>query len=339
MSPNTLMARGVSYLVAVTMLLAFATTVASAQTSSLSGVVTDSAGGVVPGATVTVLNDATKATLESVTNPQGQFSFPALADRQLYGHRLADRLQDVRRQQRAPDQRPAGQRHRDARGRLVDREGRSQVGERTGADAVGTGRVDAEHRPVEGDPAQFAERALRGGAVARRLDDRRPPRRDHQRPREQHGERHDRRRGHRERAAVDRRVLLDDHPAPRRGRRGQRHRRGPHGQRGPRVGAGPVHDQIRLEPGGRQRLPLLAAAGVQLELLLQQAQRPAAQRSHRSSVPASARAGRSSSPASTTAVARRSSSSTSNACISRRARPARARCCDPKPSRGSSVTS
>jgi hypothetical protein len=72
------MARGVSHLVAVMMLLAFATGVAHAQTSSLSGVVTDPAGGVVPGATVNIVNDATKETHEAVTNAQGQFSFPAL---------------------------------------------------------------------------------------------------------------------------------------------------------------------------------------------------------------------------------------------------------------------
>ena len=39
---------------------------------------TDTAGGVVPGATVTVTNNSTKETHEGVTNPQGQFSFPAL---------------------------------------------------------------------------------------------------------------------------------------------------------------------------------------------------------------------------------------------------------------------
>ena len=78
LKPDAWVARGVSYLVTVMMLLAFATNVAHAQTASLSGVVTDSAGGVVPGASVSVTNDATKETLEGVTNPQGQFSFPAL---------------------------------------------------------------------------------------------------------------------------------------------------------------------------------------------------------------------------------------------------------------------
>ena len=78
MKPHAWMARGVSHLVAVMMLLAFATGVAHAQTSSISGVVTDSAGGVVPGATVSIVNDATKETHEGVTNSQGQFSFPAL---------------------------------------------------------------------------------------------------------------------------------------------------------------------------------------------------------------------------------------------------------------------
>ena len=78
MKPHAWMARGVAHLVAVVMLLAFATGVAHAQTSSLSGVVTDPAGGVVPGATVSIVNDATKETHEAVTNAQGQFSFPAL---------------------------------------------------------------------------------------------------------------------------------------------------------------------------------------------------------------------------------------------------------------------
>ena len=77
LKPQAWTARGVSYLVAVMMLLAFATS-AHAQTSSISGVVTDTAGGVVPGASVSVVNDATKETLEGVTNSQGQFSFPAL---------------------------------------------------------------------------------------------------------------------------------------------------------------------------------------------------------------------------------------------------------------------
>jgi hypothetical protein len=78
LKPQAWMARGVSYLVAMMMLLAFATNVAYAQTSSISGVVTDTAGGVVPGASVSVVNDTTKQTLEGVTNAQGQFSFPAL---------------------------------------------------------------------------------------------------------------------------------------------------------------------------------------------------------------------------------------------------------------------
>src|ERR671913_1387181 len=77
LKPSFWIARGVSYLVAVVMLLACAN-VAYAQTASLSGVVTDSAGGVVPGATVSVVNDTTKETLDGVTNAQGAFSFPAL---------------------------------------------------------------------------------------------------------------------------------------------------------------------------------------------------------------------------------------------------------------------
>lgn len=73
------MVRGFFHLMRVMTLVAFAGTLAYAQSSSsLTGVVTDTAGGVVPGATVTVTNTATNVVLEAVTNSAGQFSFPAV---------------------------------------------------------------------------------------------------------------------------------------------------------------------------------------------------------------------------------------------------------------------
>ena len=49
-------------------------------------------------------------------------------------------------------------------------------------------------------------------------------------------------------------------------------------------GSDPVRDPLGLEPDGRQRLSLLAAAGVQHELLLQQDQQAAEERGHRAPV-------------------------------------------------------
>jgi hypothetical protein len=72
------MVRGVLHFLRAVMLVAFASTLAYAQTATLTGVVVDTAGGVVPGANVTVTNDATQVALEAVTNSSGAFSFPAL---------------------------------------------------------------------------------------------------------------------------------------------------------------------------------------------------------------------------------------------------------------------
>ena len=85
------------------------------------------------------------------------------------------------------------------------------------------------------------------------------------------------------------------------------------------IGAGRVHDPVGHQPVRRQRLSLLARSPqLQLELLLQQGQRPAEERGRRCTSTAAARAARSSSPVSTTAATRRSSSSTSSTSTSRR---------------------
>ena len=280
------MVRGLLRLLSVMALVVSANAMAFAQTSSsITGVVTDTAGGTVPGASVTVTNNATKTALEGVTNSAGAFSFPALpVGTYTVKVTLAGFKTFVANEVRLLGSQPANVPVSLEIGALTE-----QVEVRAGTELVQTQldlrHLDADHRAVEPAAAQLAERALRRGAAAGRLGrQQRPARLRHQRSAEQHGQHHDRRRQHRQHAAVDRRVLLDGHAAHGRGRGNHGHGRGPGRRRRRRIGAGRDDDAGRLEQVRRQRLSLLAAARVQFQLLLQQGQQPPKEQRRRAPV-------------------------------------------------------
>ena len=91
-------------------------------TSTLSGVAVDSSGAILPGADVTIKHGRHGVHAErAVTNTEGAFSFPGLNVGTLHRDGHALRLQDVRRQQRRPHLRCAGERPGDARDRRASK--------------------------------------------------------------------------------------------------------------------------------------------------------------------------------------------------------------------------
>ena len=324
-------------LLAVVLVLVSSTSgFAQGASQSLSGVVVDAAGGVIPGASVVVLNKATGEKFELTSNEAGAFAVPGIA---VGTYTVTVTLQSFKtaviNDVRIVTGTAANVRATMELGALsetVQVSSRAELVQSQSPSVASTLVAEQLNEvPLASRNALYALNMLPGVQYRVR---RRPARRRHQRPAEQHRQHHHRRRADRQHAAVDRRLLLDGDPTPRRGRGNHHHRRGAGLRLRAGIGAGAVRDPVGDQPVRRQRLPLLEAAGLQLQLLLQQDQQPAEEPGRRPPVPASGRAARSSFPVSTTAATRRSSSSISSGSISRRARRARARCCGRKRRRG-----
>ena len=307
-------------LLAVVLVLVSSTSgFAQGASQSLSGVVVDAAGGVIPGASVVVLNKATGEKFELTSNEAGAFAVPGIA---VGTYTVTVTLQSFKtaviNDVRIVTGTAANVRATMELGALsetVQVSSRAELVQSQSPSVASTLVAEQLNEvPLASRNALYALNMLPGVQTVRR----RPARRRHQRPAEQHRQHHDRRRADRQHAAVDRRLLLDGDPAPRRGRGNHHHRRGAGLRLRAGLGAGAVRDPVGDQPVRRQRLSLLEAAGASTPTTT--STRSTACRRTRSSrtSTAAAWAARSSSRVSTTAATRRSSSSISSGSTSRR---------------------
>ena len=247
---------------------------AQGSNQSLSGVVVDSGGGVIPGATVVAKNIATAQTFEVFSNESGVFAIPGIAvgtysvTITLSGFKTAV-LSDVRIVTGTPASIKAVL-EIGALNETVEVSSRAELVQTQTAAVSSTLIAEQLNEvPLSSRNALYAVNMLPGVQYG---SGGRPARSRHQRPAEQHHQHHRRRCPDRQHAAVDRRFLLDGDAAVGCDRGNHDHRCGPRRRLRPWFRPDSVRDALGHQSPGWQRVPLLASARVQLELLLQQGQ-------------------------------------------------------------------
>ncbi len=211
---------------------------------------------------------------------------PRAQRRQVHAHGLADRFQDRGRVRRPRGAWHAGVGESDDGSRAARGDGHRHeqlgAGEHADRDRV----VDAQRRSDQPHADADPQRAERGDVPARRQHGDHQPQLEHQRPAGIVHQHHPgRRQQRRQLQQVDRRVLRLRDAAAGRGRGRHRDHRGRRRRdRRQRRDDDQLRHAIGDQPLQRQRLRVLPRHRAELELLVQQAQRPAAERSAAQSV-------------------------------------------------------